>query len=254
MKLFTYSFLFIAVACVSGCSTENPLCTDNYCVEGEIYPRSELATGQAYSELAVDDAAFIAALTNATPLQPVEPAAFVSASPAAGGEVAANGTITVTFDNAPADVTVSAGTVTVAGKTATVTGPFTPSALALTVTLADGNQTLNYTVVTKAVDSNAPISIVDIISDAQRHGANSQYNGQTLTLTAVVDWKNDEHTTIFVSDSADLEEFVFFLISARSTPSAFRDYHIGGNYTFRVNIVRIFTDEIGILNIWARLQ
>ena len=53
-------------------------------------------------------------------------AAFVSANPPTGGEIAANGSITVTFDNSPADVTASAGTVTVAGKTATIAGPFTP--------------------------------------------------------------------------------------------------------------------------------
>ena len=73
------------------------------------------------------------------------PANFVSAAPP-GGEIAANGSITVTFDNAPADVTVSAGTVTVAGKTATIAGPFTPGPLALTITWADGTQALNYTV------------------------------------------------------------------------------------------------------------
>ena len=94
------------------------------------------------------------------------PAAFVSASPAAGGEVAANGTITVTFDNAPADVTVSAGTVTVAGKTATIAGPFTPGALALTVTWADGNQTLNYTVT--APDTDAPTVTGGTVSDGDK--------------------------------------------------------------------------------------
>ena len=70
---------------------------------------------------------------------------FISATPP-GGEIAANGTVTVTFDNAPADVTVSAGTVTVAGKTATITGPFTPGPLGLTIAWADGIQELNYTV------------------------------------------------------------------------------------------------------------
>ena len=73
------------------------------------------------------------------------PANFVSAN-LPGGEIAANGTITVTFDDAPVDVTVSAGTVTVAGKSATITGPFRPGALALTITWADGIQALNYTV------------------------------------------------------------------------------------------------------------
>ena len=75
----------------------------------------------------------------------VASANFVSATPP-GGEIAANGTITVTFDDAPSDVTVSAGTVTVAGKSATITGPFTPGPLALTLTWADGTQALNYTV------------------------------------------------------------------------------------------------------------
>ena len=69
----------------------------------------------------------------------VPPANFVSASPP-GGEIAANGSITVTFDNAPSDVTVSAGTVTVAGKSATITGPFRPGSLVLTLTWADGTQ------------------------------------------------------------------------------------------------------------------
>ena len=73
------------------------------------------------------------------------PTFFVSATPP-DGEIAANSTITVTFDNAPGDLTVSVGTVTVAGKTATIAGPFTPGPLALTLTWADGTQALNYTV------------------------------------------------------------------------------------------------------------
>ena len=79
-------------------------------------------------------------------VEEVPPANFVSATPP-GGEIAANGAITVTFDNAPAAVAVSTGTVTVAGKTATIAGPFTPGPLALTITWADGTQTLNYIVI-----------------------------------------------------------------------------------------------------------
>jgi hypothetical protein len=93
------------------------------------------------------------------------PAAFVSANPP-GGEIAANGTITVTFDNAPADVTVSAGTVTVAGKSATITGPFTPGPLALTITWADGNQALNYIVT--APDNDPPTVTGGTVSDGDK--------------------------------------------------------------------------------------
>ena len=73
------------------------------------------------------------------------PVNFVSASPS-GGQIATNGTITITFDNAPGEVRVSAGTVKITGKTAAITGPFTLGALTLTITWADGIQALNYKV------------------------------------------------------------------------------------------------------------
>jgi len=73
-------------------------------------------------------------------------ATFVSANPAANSKLAVDDTITLTFDNPPEDVKASTGDATVADKTVEVTGPFDPGALALTVTWADGTQTLNYTI------------------------------------------------------------------------------------------------------------
>ncbi|MYC75869.1 hypothetical protein F4X10_08915 [Candidatus Poribacteria bacterium] len=73
------------------------------------------------------------------------PVNFVSATPT-GGEINPNEWITITFDNPPTDVTVSTGTVTVAGKTATITGPFTPGPLSVTLTWADGTYFLNFIV------------------------------------------------------------------------------------------------------------
>ncbi len=78
------------------------------------------------------------------PDEPV-PVNFVRAFPS-GGQIATNETITVTFDNAPSDVSVSAGTVRVAAKKATIAGPFELGPLALTITWADGTKVLNYTV------------------------------------------------------------------------------------------------------------
>ena len=93
------------------------------------------------------------------------PANFVSATPP-GGDIAANGSITVTFDNAPKDVTVSAGTVAVAGKSATITGPFPPGALALTITWADGTQALTYNVT--APDTDPPTVTGGTVSDGDK--------------------------------------------------------------------------------------
>ncbi|MCY4571138.1 MAG: dockerin type I domain-containing protein [Candidatus Poribacteria bacterium] len=82
------------------------------------------------------------------------PAAFVSANPAVRSEIAVDDTITLTFDNPPEDVTVSTGDATTIGKRVRITGPFDSGALTLTVTWADGSQTLTYTV--EVPDTEAP--------------------------------------------------------------------------------------------------
>ena len=74
------------------------------------------------------------------------PATFVSANPAATSKLTVNDTITFTFDNPPEDVTVNTGVATITDKTVEIAGPFDPGALTLTVTWADGSQTLDYTI------------------------------------------------------------------------------------------------------------
>ncbi|MCH8291323.1 Ig-like domain-containing protein [Candidatus Poribacteria bacterium] len=80
-------------------------------------------------------------------------ATFVSSVPTSGGSIAANGTLVLTFDNPPVNVTVNGAAATIAGKTATFGGPFLASnavawengpggsagstTIALTVTVAD---------------------------------------------------------------------------------------------------------------------
>ena len=93
-------------------------------------------------------------------------AAFVSANPPAGSEIAANASITLTFDNAPADVTVSPGTAAPSGKNVTVTGPFPEGPLSLAVSWADGSTTLTYTV-TKA-DTDPPEVTGGTVSDGDK--------------------------------------------------------------------------------------
>jgi hypothetical protein len=88
-----------------------------------------------------------------------QPAAFVSAKPAIDSRLDVNDTITLTFDNAPEDVTVSTGTATTTGKTVAITGPFDPGPLALTITWKDGTQTLTYTIRPPAVFVNADPAI-----------------------------------------------------------------------------------------------
>ena len=92
---------------------------------------------------------------------------FVSAIPA-DGKIPADGTITLNFDKTPRDLTVRASTgkigkTTISTKTVTIIGPFTQGELALTITWADGEQTLNYTVT--APDPSIFIDIEETIEE-----------------------------------------------------------------------------------------
>ena len=97
------------------------------------------------------------------------PVVFVRVDPAIDAEIIVDDTITLTFDNPPEDVTVSDGVATITDNTVSITGPFTPGTLALTVTWADGSETLNYTVrqpadfVSAAPESGAEITTNDAI-------------------------------------------------------------------------------------------
>lgn len=105
-----------------------------------------------------------------------EAASFASAAPASG-DLASNGQITVTFSSDPGDVTASAGTVSGAGKTRTIAGPFTPGALSLTITWTngDGSHTLTYNVT--APDNEAPTVTGGTISDGAEDVDPEEING-----------------------------------------------------------------------------
>ena len=89
--------------------------------------------------------------------------AFVSIAPAIDTELTVDSSIIATFDNPPADVTVSEGTASVDGNSVTIEGPFTPGALELTMTWKDGTETFTYTVT--APDTEAPSITSGTVSD-----------------------------------------------------------------------------------------
>lgn len=75
-----------------------------------------------------------------------DPVAFVQEIPATNSEIQPDATIIVSFDGTPSGVNVNGGKFSVSGPAVTITGPFTPGTLNLTVTWADGTQPLAYTV------------------------------------------------------------------------------------------------------------
>ena len=78
------------------------------------------------------------------------PEAFLaSVTPAPGGDLARNGSVTLTFTENPGNVTASAGTVTGSGTTRKILGPFPLGILSLTIqwTNGDDSHTFSYIVV-----------------------------------------------------------------------------------------------------------
>ena len=104
-------------------------------------------------------------------------ASFLSASPPTVSSIAANATITVTFDHDPGDVTSSSGTVAGSGKTRIVTGPFPEGALTLAIswTNGDGSTSLHYNV--KAADNTAPTVTGGTVSDGEEDVDPEEING-----------------------------------------------------------------------------
>lgn len=112
------------------------------------------------------------------------PAASFSSATPASGDLASNGTITVTFDNDPGDVMASpAGTVAGSGKSRTISGPFPEGALALTLswTNGDGSHTLNYTVT--APDTTAPTVTGGTVSDGDEDVDPAEINDGGIEIT-----------------------------------------------------------------------
>ena len=74
---------------------------------------------------------------------------LASVTPAPGGELARNGSVTLTFTDNPGNVTANAGIVTGSGKTRKILGPFPLGVLSLTIgwTNGDGSHTFSYIVV-----------------------------------------------------------------------------------------------------------
>ncbi len=80
------------------------------------------------------------------------PVHFVSVTPRSGESIAANTTLTLTFDGVPTNLTSSAGKVTVHGRTAKIEGPFTPGPLEILVAWTDQTVKLTYVIVENATD------------------------------------------------------------------------------------------------------
>ena len=125
------------------------------------------------------------------------PVVFLSAAPEIGSELDTNGTITLTFDKPPEGVTVSTGVAITQGNTVNITGPFTPGDLALTITWADGTETLSYAIrplvafvdidptvnSLLTVDGRIIVTFDNPVQDVTVNTGTAATDGNTVTIT-----------------------------------------------------------------------
>ena len=182
-------------------------------------------------------------------------AVLVSATPPIGGEIPANGTITVNFDIAPKNVKVRTnsgkiGKTAIDGKTVTINGPFTQSKLILTITWAGGEQTLNYTV-TAPDPSDAKYAGETVIEpDVQPELTKSPFKVTDATFTELVLESEMPVVVYFWADwcppcrwmapiieevaSENRETFLVAKLDADPNPQTIRKYRIDAMPTFIV--------------------
>ena len=149
MRLFAFLLVSIIVVFSLGCNAENPLCTDNFCAIGEIFPRSELEEGQAFSEVDIDDSVIFATLAGAMP---------VETTPA----------VDTTFDDIIADV--AAGGTQYVGQTLEITAPVLANYVTSVILFTNNDNVTFY------VKSSENPDLLDVLKD-----------GKTYTLTLEIE-------------------------------------------------------------------
>ena len=182
--------------------------------------------------------------------EPVTPdAAFVSASPA-DGDLAANGSISITFDNNPGDVSVTGGgTATTSGKTRTISPPaagYPTGALTITVTWTngDGSHDLTYNIV--AADETPP-AVKSSDPDDGEEGVSADLEEITVTFTEPVtgdlmlmdgdddlNWEQDtdgDTITLTVIAGSELGNETEYTIAGTVSDGAGNDFEVELTFT-----------------------
>ena len=258
MKRLTFSLFIIAIISTLGCSTENPLCTDNFCIEGEIYPKSDLAAGVEYVDLPIDDAVIFATLAaGTTPVEttPAEsvPLDAIVADTAKGGTTYIGETLTIT---APVQFVFDTS-ITLLTKTDSVSfyvkNPKDPEKLnvfqegktyTLTVEIVDiepPDEEFNWYAIWSNMTSDASIvevppvevTVASLIADVAVGG--TTYVGKTIKVNATVEAGTAETEGLGLGLITNNNDVLWIAVYPKDT-TVLDPYVIDQSYTFTLLI------------------
>ena len=269
MRLFTFSLFIIVVISILGCSAENPICSTNFCAVGEVFPRSELEEGQAFSEVDIDDSVIFATLVGVPiPDQPTTPAiqeaepesttvAAIVADVAAGGTrytnkiVTIQGTVKSVFESGTRTLVTNNDNVTF--YVSNLTNP------ELLASYEEGN-TYTFTVFIDSIDppeeqfnwyaiwSKVPketnvlsVDFADVVESLSR--GSDKYVNNFLKFTATVKSDASIFTTDTITLITDNDNVSFFVRNRTYPPKVMGKYKRGQSYEMTVFLERVEDSE-----------
>ena len=283
MKLLIFSLLVIAVLSMLGCSAENPICSTNFCAIGEVFPRSELEEGQAFSEVDIDDSVIFATLTGGEPVQTIQPPAKTTPADsvafadivsdvASGGTRYSNKTLTfsavVEFDSSGftnkefiilitnnEKVVFYVQSVEDPSKVASYQEGISYTFTVFVEQISQPTATFPaYSVFTTILENDGVLSVnlANLVSDVI--SGNRRYVNKVVRFTATV---NNDSSVFTTSDTISLvtgnDNVSFFVGNRTKHLTVMGKYRSGMAYTFTVYIFDIKPGTIKGQNIWGRI-
>ena len=166
MKYLCTPLLTLSALLCLGCNTENPICTDNYCITGEVFARSEIGDRE-FDEVDIDDSELIQAYQDLITPEPT---------------------------------------------------PTTPT-----------------------------IHVSDIQADVEMHGQQSDYIGEWVSVSGIVDWKSKDMLSLTISASGNFlndDATVFFIVNYSADPLKFKTLSVGETQTFPVYVRQVEKSKV----------
>ena len=270
MRFLIFTLVAMLVIAFIGCEAQNPICSDNFCVIGEVFPRSELEENQEFSEVNVDDSQILAVLIG-TPEHPTtEPDAEVTVADiisdvANGGRQYVGETVTLTATvqanltdadhDAIALVTNSENItflVTSHNETRTLVNYEAGNLYTFKLYIKDIRESTvtpgHTNIWSHETELDTEVTLTDILADVEAGGTTHVH--KTVIVAGTVVWKSDDEETIVISPDGLVEDTAFFVTNREGFDAS---YQIGSSHTLTVFVEGItITDTIPAkTNIWS---
>ena len=263
MRYLTILFAFLVMLMCAGCETQNPICNDLWCVEGNVYPRSELDDA-IFDEVNVETGDVLGVLGNTTPAETANiiPIAHIVSDTLAGNTNYENKIVSV---NATVEFNFTPDLATLTLETSTDTASFivrSPDA-ADRISVFQKGMTYDFTLFVStqgfrtsenrhevyAYPIGTPqaesITLDALISDVKQ--GNKTYQANLVNLTAQV-VRNGTNIVSLNTNDAGVDIYI------RKTGNGYEDgYKAGDSYDFPIYVERIDADDLTDIVIWTLL-